>query len=372
MTATGEIALIHDAATLAREGAAQADREDRSLEQTFAQLGELGALGLGAGTQPGGTEDIGAYARLIGAVASECMSTAFSLWAHRMVITYLNGAGDDLAPLLDDLVAGRRAGSIAMATAMQELAGIGEIPTRAVPDGAGGYHVHGVIAWASNIVEGTVVVLPAHVVESLDAPHDSGERIIVAAVVGEAGLETREVEDLLALGATRSAMLRFTGLHVPSERVIATSLEACRANRSTHLLLQTAFCTGLAERCISEVSDRLEGSGSAMTSRHSQLEEESNALASALTNALGSLETTTPAEVTRIRYEAGRLAYAAARHESALIGGRGYVTTHATNRRLREATFLPVQSPSEVQLLQELEGFGIDPDQPKGTLLTVA
>jgi hypothetical protein len=46
---------------------------------------------------------------------------------------------------------------------------------------------------------------------------------------------------------------------------------------------------------------------------------------------------------------------------AALTGGRGYLTASATNRRLREAAFLPVQSPSEVQLLRELEQFGDHP-----------
>ncbi|MER7132063.1 hypothetical protein [Streptosporangium saharense] len=61
-----------------------------------------------------------------------------------------------------------------------------------------------------------------------------------------------------------------------------------------------------------------------------------------------------PRAVTQLRFDAAELTLAATRLEATARGGLGYVTSSPTNRRLREAAFLPAQSPSEVQLRWEL------------------
>ncbi|GAC58849.1 hypothetical protein GOHSU_55_00040 [Gordonia hirsuta DSM 44140 = NBRC 16056] len=347
--------LIDDAAALA---AADADRADRAQVDTGEVIERFGALGaLRIGYEDPATDRSG-YAGLLGAVSAECMSSAFSLWAHRMVIEYLraaDGFDDELAALLS----GQRSGSIAMATAMQELAGVGTIPTRAVPDGDG-YRVYGRIAWASNIAPGTLVVFPARVAEDPDVAEDGGQRVILAATVGDDGLSVTQVEDLLALQATRSAMLKFDGVVVPAGGIVADSLDICRARRTTHLLWQSSFALGLAGRCLQVAAEQLDGAGAVLSAQHERLRSRHSELTERAAEYARDTEAVAPADITLLRYEAARIAQDAARHESALIGGRGYVTTSGTNRRLREASFLPVQSPSEVQLIAEMEKFGID------------
>ncbi|MGK0722534.1 hypothetical protein [Leucobacter sp. W1478] len=363
-------ALIREAAGLAASTAAEADRTGAPAMTGLQRFGALGALRLDMNAEPFA---LGTYARLLEAVAAECLSSAFSLWAHRMVVEYLRAAGgfDDL---LEELLSGERAGSIAMATAMQELAGMGSIPTLAAPEGDG-YRVTGRIAWASNIAPGTVIVFPARVVAPRAAgatfsgaerggyapEEDSGARVILCAIVGDAGLKTAPVSDLLALGATRSSMLEFDNLRVDPSRVVATSLDACRTRRSTHLTLQSAFCLGIAGRCLTEAAGFLAGPGGILAAHHARLVAQHAQLTETLHTVAADLQLPTPQAITLLRYESARLAHAAARHESTLVGGRGYVTTSATNRRLREASFLPVQSPSEIQLLQELEQLGVFP-----------
>jgi alkylation response protein AidB-like acyl-CoA dehydrogenase len=59
-------------------------------------------------------------------------------------------------------------------------------------------------------------------------------------------------------------------------------------------------------------------------------------------------------ELVRLRLDYARLATATIGLEAKVVGGRGYVTTSPTARRLREATFLPIQAPTEGQLWWEL------------------
>lgn len=347
--------VIAEAAELAAAEAGRTDSGEVDTGEVIARFGELGALRVGF-DEPAGV--LRGYADLLDAVSAECMSTAFSLWAHRMVIEYLRAAtGFD--GQVESLLSGRQSGSIAMATAMQELAGVGAVPTRAVPDGDG-YRVYGRIAWASNIAPGTLVVFPARVVDDAESETDTGDRVILTATVGDDGLSATQVRDLLALSATRSAMLSFDGVAVGGDAVVDRSLEPCRVQRTTHLFWQTSFALGLAGRCLQVAAGQLNGAGSVLTTQHERLDSRLSELTEQAGRVSDDAGAATPAEVTLLRYEAARIAQDAARHESALVGGRGYVTTSSTNRRLREASFLPVQSPSEVQLIAELENFGID------------
>lgn len=237
--------------------AAVADAPSERTE-TLASFGDLGALAIDVGREEG--DDLSDTVALLSAVAAEDLGTAFSVWAHRMVTEYTRSSA--LRDLHADLVAGRCAGSIAMATALQELAGMGSVPTVAVPDGDD-LVVSGSIAWASNVAPGTVVVLPARRAAIDDPAADRG-RVIVVAIVGEEGFATRPVEDLLALDHTRSASLRLDAVRVSPDRVIATDLAAAVERRPVHYLLQAALCRGLARRSLAESAPLLTGARSVL------------------------------------------------------------------------------------------------------------
>ena len=63
------------------------------------------------------------------------------------------------------------------------------------------------------------------------------------------------------------------------------------------------------------------------------------------------------ADILRLRLDVVDLAVAATRLEATLTGGRGYASASPTARRLREAAFLPIQSPSEGHLRWELSSL---------------
>jgi alkylation response protein AidB-like acyl-CoA dehydrogenase len=60
------------------------------------------------------------------------------------------------------------------------------------------------------------------------------------------------------------------------------------------------------------------------------------------------------------RLEVARMAQLAVDVELRVAGGGGYRASSSTARRLREAAFLPIQSPTEGHLLFELERAALD------------
>jgi hypothetical protein len=62
-------------------------------------------------------------------------------------------------------------------------------------------------------------------------------------------------------------------------------------------------------------------------------------------------------DIVQLRLDTAAAAVAATRLEFTLAGATGYRSGTATNRRFREAAFLPIQAPSEGQLRRELQQF---------------
>ncbi|GAA3126913.1 acyl-CoA dehydrogenase family protein [Streptosporangium carneum] len=322
------------------------DRGETDLRDTLRHLGERDLLGLDSA--PGDTS-VADVARLIELIATECLSSAFSFWAHRMTIEYLRGAepGSVLAQLRDGLAAGTEVGSTAMAAALQEVAGMRTVPVVATP-GPGGFRLDGPIRWASNLVPGAAVVLPARV-------GDTDERVVVVVRTDDPGVSVAPPQRLLALDATASSSITLSGAWADAEHVVADDLRAfVRRARPVLLLLQTAFCVGLAGRALEEARSAATGEGSVLAAdvedlgaRLARVDEEAR-------HAQRRPASADPRAVTRLRFDAARLTLEATRLEATARGGLGYVVSSPTNRRLREAAFLPAQSPSEIQLRWEL------------------
>ncbi|MFV0534994.1 MAG: hypothetical protein ACK5MR_15255 [Cumulibacter sp.] len=355
-TTSEDVARVRHAADDLRaavaESVARIDGGDAQTTERLADLGGRGLLDLGIDSiaDPLSAEaDVAGSAELIALLAEECMSSAFSLWAHRMVLDFFaRGARNALNnATLAGLRSGELIGSSAMAAGMKALAGIeplgitGRVErTEIVIDGQ--------IRWASNLVPGAVIVLPVAL--------DDGRRVVLWARVGDAGLDVRYVEGLLALNATASGSVSLSGVRISTDAVLSwTFADSARAYRPTFLALQSAFCVGISRRSAREADVLIERPGNeglvpryeAVCAQVVEIEQRWRQLSTALGSA-------TPRDFVQLRLDASVVAGEATRLEATLAGGRGYVAASGPSRRFREAAFLPVQSPSEGQLRWEL------------------
>lgn len=322
-----------------------------STTDLLRELGEQRLLDLGVDTVTGPHDpasQIEGSAALIALLAEECMSSAFSLWAHRMVLDYFargqrTALNCDISALLRR---GELIGSTAMASGMKALAGIEPLGLtgRIVGDEV---VVDGQIRWASNLIDGAVVVIPVLL--------EDQRRIITWFRIGAAGVTVNHVDGLLALNATASASVRLENVRIQLDAVLSWEFaDTARAFRPTFLTLQSAFCIGIARRSIAEADALVSRPGNeGLQERFSAAQSALNEVAERWTR-LGADLSAPVVEFVRLRLDASLVAGEATRLEAALAGGRGYVASSGTARRFREAAFLPVQSPSEGQLRWEL------------------
>ena len=292
-------------------------------------------------------------AAAIAAAAWSDLGTAFSLWCHRMVMEYL-GTVQPGAPvrerLLPQLYQALRLGSTGLAPALRHgLLGTPlPVSARRSQDGV---VLNGRLNWASNLFEGRFVLVTAAVDES------SGQRLIVAVPAEAQGLQVRPCGQLLALQGTATASLCLDSVHLPGEWVVTDAFDAFLEQiRRPFLLLQSCCCWGLAARCVHEARQALRGINQVFSGELEQLQGRLAAVADRLWEwSDRSCWSRVPMrEFVQLRLEAVRLATAAAALESKLLGGQSYLASTSTARRCLEAMFLPVQSPTEAQLLWEL------------------
>lgn len=333
--------------------APETDGEPGENERTAASdfLAQAAALGLFTADAPG--TGVLTSAQILHQLGGECMSSAFSFWAHRMVLEYLSHAAPDaptLQQLRRELQHGTKIGSTAFAAALQAAAGLGELTVRGEYDGDT-LVVSGVLPWASNLTEATEIAIPVLITET-------AQRIVVLMSACSPGVYVSGINNLMALSNTASGTVKLTRVPVNADRVLNTDLGSFLPRTKPVLLtLQAAFSLGLSDRCLSEAEELLAARGGVMNTEvaqardnYQQLWQQTQAAAAAV-GALGG------GELLRLRLGAAQLAVHSAQLEHILRGGVGYMRSNATNRRLREALFLPVQSPSEVQLRQELQAL---------------
>ncbi|MDT0268994.1 acyl-CoA dehydrogenase family protein [Streptomyces sp. DSM 44915] len=351
-TTAGETATAHPADESATLRAWFGDRAaplDQGTGDTRAGLRWLGEHGLLARAAPaGGDAPLTDSVRLVEEVSACCLSSGFSLWAQLMATAYLDigRPGAFTRAWAPRLRAGTAVGCTALAPALRDVAGLEPVPVEASPE-PGGLRLDGPVRWASNLFPGAVVVLPVR--------RADGRRAVVGLTTDTPGVTVHQSPALLALGATASTSLTLEGVRIPDDAVLASDLPAFVARvRPTFLLLQSAFCVGLAGAALRAAEGRLTGVNATLAPDA----EEADALHRSVRDRLHQLAAA-PAlagrrELLRLRLDAARAAGLATRLESALLGGAGYARGSATNRRLREAAFLPIQSPTEGQLRWEL------------------
>jgi alkylation response protein AidB-like acyl-CoA dehydrogenase len=339
LDATTVEALIEHAAARA----AAVDRGEADLADSLRFLGDRGLLGVAASGAPGGRERA---AGVVATLARACTATAFVTWAQLTVIDYLGHAGPALRSVREALVAGRLAGSPAMAPAFQDELGLRGLTVDVERD-AGAVRLDGTIGWASNLHPGGfVVVLPAR--------GPDGHRCVVAVPSSAAGVAVRPAPPLLALTATASSGLTLDGVRLPDPWVVSDAFsDFLAAVRRPFLTVQAAFCVGLAETALDEAP--LDGPDrTSLLDEHAHLVARHRHVTDELLEELLAAGPTTRRTVA-LRLDAARLAVDAVALEAKARGGAGYVATSPTARRLREAAFIPIQSPTEAQLRWELQ-----------------
>lgn len=332
--------IPEDIRTTLQENASAVDKGEKPARYGLELLAQHGLLN---------TDDLVATVRLVRGLAREDLSVAFSTWADLMVLTYLKAADSQHPQLIEAIENGTRPGVTGMASVFKYAAGAGDLDLQAQAVN-GGYKVSGKLKWASNLADDSIIVSGAH--------SDQGGQILFVVDGNAEGLTLGTPFGLLGLNATASAWVEFDEVFVAKENILTTSFpDYLPRVRPTFLLLQTSECLGVAESAIAAASGKTVGINEVFADDVAQTYDKITELISiqeSIAEKAASGEQVAFTDLLRLRLNAAEAAVQAANLEIRVAGGAGYAQSSPASRRYREATFIPVQSPSEGQLKWQL------------------
>ena len=327
---------------LAAEHADAVDAGERSPFENLREIAKDGLLTLGR------TGSLLPQVSVAFDLASQDATTGFSLWAHRSTIAFFDAVNRELP---EGLAEATTSGTSAMAAAYKEASGLAPIKVLGTLV-EGGVKLNGTVSWASNLYPGGVIVLPVAV---QNAQEGHPNRYIVTVRQDVPGLKVAYHRNLLALNGTESGTIIFEDVFVPTEDILTKDFAGFLAKvTAPFLLVQSAFCLGLAAGALQSAAEHLQVSGGIFKQEFEGLLGTYRTLRDTLLRLAAEPENAQKRDLLQLRLDVSHLATAATHCELQTVGGAGYVAGSPTARRVREVTFLPVQSPTEGHLRYEL------------------
>jgi alkylation response protein AidB-like acyl-CoA dehydrogenase len=299
----------------------------------------------------------------IAAISERCLTSGFVFWCQRTFAEFLVASGNPWlrAAVLPRVLSGECSGATGLSDAMRQPFPAARLRVQAAVDD-GRVTLRGTVPWASNLRPGGFVMAVA----ARAAPDRA---VVVAVPSSAAGLVREPDRQLLGLQGSWTAGVRLEGVELPHEWLLSDDPAAFVSRvRSTVILLQCGLSLGLARRSVAEALGTAAGRGRTLgpsvQAIGAELRQHEATLAS-LTVRPGA-DAGRLATVLTLRIALTRLAVRAVHLELEAVGGGAYRDASGTARRVREAAFLPILTPSVVQLEAELNEPPLD-GRPEAT-----
>ncbi|WP_250517036.1 acyl-CoA dehydrogenase family protein [Caballeronia sp. INDeC2] len=329
------------------------DADASRASDVLPQLVRGRAVGVGVPEALGGAGGTIADAiDTVAAVAQRSLTAAFVLWGHRTFIEYVLQSDNHAlrGHVLPRLLNGEIAGATGLSNAMKYLSNIEALQMHATRH-ADGFSLSGGLPWITNLRREGFIAAAAF-------DHDDGAPPSIFAIAHDAPGVARSGDlDLIGLRASNTAALTVNGTVLDERhRLTADARNWLLRVRPAFLGLQCGMSVGLAQGALLATAQ-------AGASSRESIRAETEALEAALAGqrvALkqGVLDGTffeRPSALFELRIALVDTVTRALSLEVQASGGRGYLRNQGgTARRVREASFIPIVTPSLVQLKAQL------------------
>ncbi|MCF8997304.1 acyl-CoA dehydrogenase, partial [Pseudomonas carnis] len=215
-----------------------------------------------------------------------------------------------------------------------------------------GWTLNGRLHWVTNLRKNGFVAAAA-------IEHAGGGAPFILAIPDSvAGLQRSRDLELLGLQSSNTAALGLEGVELSREWLLHEDARTfLPAVRPAFLGLQCGMSIGLARRSLAEVAHHLGASRTVLRDELEALRVTLDHLVSELKKGLlAGRFTAEPIPLFKLRIALAETAASAVQLELQASGGKAYLTAHGSGfaRRWRESAFVPIVTPSLVQLRTEL------------------
>lgn len=334
--------------------ATEIDQSNQYADKLFQRIANEGVFKIGVPENLGGVG--GDFEQVIAAVreiSTYSLTAGFISWGHRTLIQNLLSSENPVPRerWLADLLVGNLSGGTGLSNAVKFLSGIEELQVKII-EKDGKRYLQGRLPWITNLTaKGFVTIIAAEYENGSHAP------IIVALPSNAQGVVRAKELSLVALQGSNTVAVELNYVELDPDWIIANNAEEYLSDvRPTFLGLQCAMAFGLAARSLAEVKKVLD-----YVENRSVLKPEYDVQVQKLADleqrlaqglAQGDYFIENPKALFNIRIEIVDVVAQSLLLELQASGGRGYLQNAGSDfiRRWREGAFLPVVTPSALQL----------------------
>jgi alkylation response protein AidB-like acyl-CoA dehydrogenase len=331
------------------------DTEGYYPADVLRNLGQAGAFSRHSASLGNGPAGILAATEAMAEVGASCLSTAFCMWCQDALVWYLDRA-ENPAPRANYLQAaatGHLLGGTGLSNPMKALAGFEPLALKGTRVDAG-YRVTGRLPFVSNIENG-------HLFAGIFAVEGTTDGCVMAVFrAGSDGVTLTRNAHFIALEGTATVSVLIRDAFVPDDDVLSDDARRFVPHiRKGFVLLQAGMALGIARGAARlmrqdgpsrRLAEYLPLGPDAIDARAATLSER-------LADHVRNIEETGRAsflDVLRTRLDFSWLALEAAQATVLQYGARGYLVGATPARRLREAQFVAIVTPSVKHITAEL------------------
>ncbi|MBU2852821.1 acyl-CoA/acyl-ACP dehydrogenase [Acidithiobacillus ferriphilus] len=289
-------------------------------------------------------------------VSEECMSTGFAVWCQDTCGWYLENAANSMVQeqWIHTVASGKTLGGTGMSNPMKAFAGIERLRLQG-RRAEGGYIVNGNLPWVSNLGQG-------HIFGTLFALEGASHQSVMTLVDCDMpGFTLKQMAHFTALEGSGTYACIFDDVFIPDAMIIdENGAPFLHRSKAGIVLLQTGMGLGVAQSCIDisrETESFLSHVNRYLDDRPEDLQNELNEINEAVM-ALAE----TPYEyakeyfraVLQVRLRVSEITLRSAQSAMLHSGAKGYLRTAPAQRKLREAYFVAMITPSIKHLRKEL------------------
>ena len=323
-----------------------------SSNEILGRLGKEKLTGIGVPSVYGGDGKTTVDAIIaISQLAYSSFTAAFVLWAHRAYIECLLQSPNETLKKqqLPLLVAGKMAGSAGLSNLMKHLCGLEKMENFAAFEN-GCYQLTGKMPWITNIDENGFYAACA-------AEIDGNQSIVFSLCSGDLGITVKKL-DLLALRSSGTKAIFMDKVSLAPERILHSNIsEWLKTLRPAFIALQCGLFLGLSLRALDEAKRHYSARRSSL---QNDIQQTDNALHELQEDLLQGVKNrhfvAFPKDLFKLRISLTDWLWKAVLLELETRGGGAYLveTSEGFPRRLREASFVPIITPSVSQLKKAL------------------
>lgn len=283
---------------------------------------------------------------LIKQTSKYCMTTAFCIWCHLSVITYVTYSKNEKLKetFLPALLNGDVIGGTALSNPMKYYTGIEDLHLKAAKV-EGGYLINGSLSAISNLANDHVFAFIAE----KETNDNNGKEIMGLVACDSDELTLKQRLGYLGLNGSATYTCIFNNVFIPDSQIIAENAEEFVHEIRTHFVAyQIPLGLGVIEKTIESI-EHVENKNNRLNQylpmQASDLSQELTILMTDFKQEMNQIPNNWEA-LLQIKLDVTYLALKSAEAAMIHLGGAGYLETSSASRRLREVYFLVNLTPT--------------------------